>query len=94
VGGWICGFSEKLGSCNGYIAELWGMLEGLTLTKGYSAVEINVDSEVVAKVFQGIERRTMEERRLLMWIHSFLHKSWEVRVCHISIRKLPRVQTC
>ncbi|GAU20422.1 hypothetical protein TSUD_12410 [Trifolium subterraneum] len=34
--------------------------------------------EVVAKVLQGIERGSMEERRLLMWIQRFLHKSWEV----------------
>lgn len=50
------------------------MLESLTLvsSKGYLAVKINVNSDVVAKVIQG--QGTVEERRLLMRIQSFLHQ--------------------
>lgn len=27
---WISSFAKSLGSCNAYVAELWGFYEGLT----------------------------------------------------------------
>jgi hypothetical protein len=32
-GNWICGFAKSLGTCNAFVAELWGVLEGLNLAR-------------------------------------------------------------
>lgn len=47
-GVWISGFSKNLGSCNVILAEIWGMYEGLKITKslGLRRVDVNVDSLV------------------------------------------------
>jgi len=49
-GEWICGFSKGLGSCDSYVAYLWGAFEGLKLARarGFNTVELHVDSWVVA----------------------------------------------
>jgi ribonuclease HI len=41
----ICGFSKGLGSCDSYVAELWGAFEGLKLARarGFHRVELHVD---------------------------------------------------
>lgn len=54
MGSWVCGFFKSLGICNAFVAELWGVLECLNLTsrKGFAAVELCVDSEVVIKSLQ------------------------------------------
>jgi hypothetical protein len=48
-GEWICGFSKGLGVCSAYVAELWGVFEGLKLALcyGFLRVEVHVDSQVV-----------------------------------------------
>lgn len=45
-GAWIRGFEKSMGYCDAFMAELWGVVEGLNLTKllGLRRVEINVDS--------------------------------------------------
>lgn len=51
-GEWLAGFSKFLGKCDAFIAELWGVLEGLRCAKrmGFTAVELNVDSLVVVNI--------------------------------------------
>ncbi|MCI23311.1 ribonuclease H protein, partial [Trifolium medium] len=48
-GHWIGSFAKSLGTCSAYVAELWGIFEGLKYARrlGYDAVELNVDSTVV-----------------------------------------------
>ncbi|MCI31712.1 ribonuclease H protein, partial [Trifolium medium] len=45
------GYAKKIGIGSAYLAELWGMYEGLLLVRrmGFRAVDINVDSEVVVE---------------------------------------------
>ncbi|GAU10505.1 hypothetical protein TSUD_419400 [Trifolium subterraneum] len=47
---WLHGFSKNLGRCNAYLAELWGVYEGLCLACNYGTVKlkVHVDSSVVA----------------------------------------------
>ncbi|KAL2946825.1 hypothetical protein AAZX31_20G037600 [Glycine max] len=46
-GRWLCGFERKIGRTTSYIAELWGVHEGLCLIqrKSLIGVEIQVDAE-------------------------------------------------
>lgn len=45
-GEWIGGYAKFSGDCSAFVAELWGVLEGLRYARrmGYRAVELNVDS--------------------------------------------------
>lgn len=54
-GGWLCGFSKKLGNTTAYVAELWGVPEALKIAKerGYPRVELRMDSKVVADCLKG-----------------------------------------
>ena len=56
-GEWICGSSKGLGSCDAYIAELWGVFDSLKLvrTHGFHIVELHVDSWVVATTLSSSE---------------------------------------
>jgi ribonuclease HI len=51
VNAWLGGFSKYVGMCSAYVAELWGVYEGLRYARrlGFILVELNVDSLVVAK---------------------------------------------
>ena len=50
-GKWILGFAKYLGNTSPYIAELWGVLQGLTLAKARNCgkVQLQVDSYVVVQ---------------------------------------------
>ncbi|GAU10806.1 hypothetical protein TSUD_425900, partial [Trifolium subterraneum] len=56
-GEWLGGFARCVGLCSAFVAELWGVLEGLRCVQrlGFSNVELNIDSEVVVQVMR--ERR-------------------------------------
>lgn len=55
AGRWLCGFSRNIGSCNAFIAEIWGVLEGLRLaqSRGFSHLELQIDSATVADNLKG-----------------------------------------
>lgn len=56
MGDWIGGFSKFSGNCNALRAELWGVYEGLKLTKRLRLmrVEINLDSESLVTGLKGV----------------------------------------
>jgi hypothetical protein len=51
-GEWLGGFAKRVGDCSAFVAELWGVLEGLEYARrlGFMAVELNTDSVTVAQV--------------------------------------------
>ncbi|PNY11317.1 ribonuclease H, partial [Trifolium pratense] len=50
-GQWISGFSRNLGRCNAYLAELWGVFDGLRLARerGITKLKVHVDSQIVVQ---------------------------------------------
>ncbi|MCH83152.1 ribonuclease H protein [Trifolium medium] len=54
-GEWIGGFAKFVGHSIAFVAELWGVYEGLKFVRklGLRAVKINVDSLSVVKVLEG-----------------------------------------
>jgi hypothetical protein len=56
-GMWLVGFAKALGDTTAYMAELWGIYEGLKLAKhrGTTRIEVRTDSQVIA--------RSLKERR-------------------------------
>lgn len=53
LGSWSIGFTAKIGHTNSYIAELWGIREGLklALNSGCFSIMVETDSKAVVKVF-------------------------------------------
>jgi ribonuclease HI len=54
---WLVGFAKALGDTTTYMAELWGIYEGLKLAKhrGTTRIEVRTDSQVIAQSLK--ERR-------------------------------------
>lgn len=52
IGQWIGGFSKPLGSCNEFVAELWGAFEDLKYVQslGHDSLELNVDFMTITRV--------------------------------------------
>ena len=81
---WICGFSKGSGSCDSYVAELWGAFEGLKFfrARGFNRMELHADSWVVSTTLSSSKIGTTTSRSLLQHIRRLLDMNWEVRICH------------
>jgi hypothetical protein len=59
-GEWLGGFAKGVGLCSAFVAELWGVYEGLrqAYRLGFRKVELNIDSEAVVRVLKkkGVRR--------------------------------------
>lgn len=67
------------------MAELWGAFEGLTMAneKGFTRVELRMDSQVAVDCLLGKKQGSMHGRILVSRIRALLDLDWQVRVCHI-----------
>jgi ribonuclease HI len=83
-GEWVCGFSKGLGSCSAYVAELWGVFEGLKLARshGYRKVELHIDSSSVISSISRDQGGIIGCRTLLHNIRRLNDQDWEVQVRH------------
>lgn len=70
-GDWKGGFSDFVGNCSAVLAEFWGALKGLKLSKllNIQRVKLNVDSVIVAKTIEdgeiGIIDRVVVLRQII-----------------------------
>ncbi|MCH79931.1 ribonuclease H protein, partial [Trifolium medium] len=57
-GEWLGGFVKGVGSCSAFVAELWGVLEGLCLASrmGFTNVELSINSQAIVHVIQAADR--------------------------------------
>ncbi|PNX62105.1 ribonuclease H [Trifolium pratense] len=83
-GVWKGGFTNKLGICNAYVAELWGVLEGLRYARslGFNRIELDVDSSVVNQVLKQPGYGRPLGGTLVMRICCLLELEWEVVIKH------------
>jgi ribonuclease HI len=53
-GEWLGEFSKCVGLCSAFVAELWGVYEGLRYAHmlGFRRVELHIDSEAVVRVLE------------------------------------------
>jgi len=84
-GEWLGGFPRSLGLCSAYVAELWGVIEGLRYARSldFRRVELHVDSVAVVKILNSGGYDTSDGRSLVMKIRRMLDMDWEVVVNHI-----------
>jgi ribonuclease HI len=83
-GEWLGGFANVLGYGNAYLAELWGVLEGLKHAKrlNFRAVELHIDSLVVVQNITAKRSNNIVGRTLVERIRKHIDLDWEVVVHH------------
>ncbi|MCI12311.1 ribonuclease H protein, partial [Trifolium medium] len=82
-GQWMGGFSHNLGRCNAYLAELWGVFDGLRFAheRGATKVKVHVDSFVV-QTLNSSNVGSVIGWRIIQEIRRLLALDWEIVVCH------------
>jgi ribonuclease HI len=83
-GEWIGGFAKNVGSCNAFVAELWGVLEGLRFVQllGFKKIELNIDSIAVVRIVQTGMSHSTAGNVLVEQINKMMALDWEVEVRH------------
>ncbi|KAK2430741.1 Polynucleotidyl transferase, ribonuclease H superfamily protein [Trifolium repens] len=81
---WLGGFSKFIGLCSAFVAELWGVFEGLKLAqiKGFEKVEICVDSQAVINGIRKGDGGNAMGFRLVQRIRQMLELNWEVSISY------------
>jgi ribonuclease HI len=83
-GEWLGGFAKCIGLCSAFVAELWGVLEGLRCVRrlGFLKVELNIDSLAVVQVVK--ERRVNSTLGITLarQIWKLLDLEWTVEISH------------
>jgi ribonuclease HI len=81
---WLGGFSKFIGLCSAFVAELWGVFEGLELAqiKGFGKVEICVDSQAVINSIRKGDGGNAMGFRLVQRIRQMLELNWEVSISY------------
>jgi ribonuclease HI len=76
-GEWIGGFLKCVGRCSAFIAELWGVLEGLRYVKrlGFNKIELNIDLEAVVSCSNRLFAKCCRDFKMMAL-------DWEVEVRH------------
>ncbi|CAJ2650297.1 unnamed protein product [Trifolium pratense] len=81
-GEWLGSFAKWVGLCSAFIAELWGVVEGLRYAHqlGFRKVELNIDSEAVVRVLKDGTSNSMAGNSLLKHIRNLLAMDWIVEI--------------
>lgn len=55
-GGWLAGFSKRIGITNSFVAELWGLRDGLILccNLNISSLIVELDAKAIVDVFHNL----------------------------------------
>lgn len=81
----IVGFSKFLENTNAYVAELWGVSEGLCLVKdrGFTHIQVQLDSQVVVNSILGKGTGSASGWSLVKKIRRLLQSNQEVKILHV-----------
>jgi ribonuclease HI len=84
-GAWVEGFAMALGDTTAYMAELWGVFEGLVLAKrlGATKLELRIDSAVIVQSLQARQEGSPMGATLLKKIYKIMEDFQEVCIIHV-----------
>ncbi|XP_019150780.1 PREDICTED: uncharacterized protein LOC109147628 [Ipomoea nil] len=84
-GTWLMGFTIKIGITNSFVAELWGLREGLRVAKhyGYANIAAESDSMAVIQVLQAEEGPLLVEDSLILDCKTLLHSFNMFTLSHV-----------
>ena len=82
---WIGGFLINIGMCDAIGAELWAVLQGMTLAwdRGYRFVTVEVDSSIVVLWLNGKSECKSMHANLVFACLEVLKRDWLVTVTHV-----------
>jgi ribonuclease HI len=75
----------NLSTTSAYMAELWGIYEGLSKVKDYGVqnLEVQIDSKVLACSLQEGKLGSVTDWSLIKKIKALLNYLWNVKIIHI-----------
>jgi ribonuclease HI len=84
-GEWLGGFAKGVGDCSAFVAELWGVFEGLSLAKrmGFRKIELHIDSVAVVHVISARNTNNKSAWSLQLNIRKLLESDWEVQITYV-----------
>jgi hypothetical protein len=84
AGEWRGGFAKHLGKCSAYVAELWGVVEGMRYAHqlGFRKIQLSVDSAAVVQVLANGTSKSMMGTSLVKQIKMMLEQEWSVEISH------------
>lgn len=82
-GSWIVGFVINLGRCTSYIAEMWGILQGLEVAclTGIRRLVVESDSATIIDLLRN-GRNSPTRNSCLLRIFEWLEKDWQPQLVH------------
>ncbi|MED6171274.1 hypothetical protein PIB30_117389 [Stylosanthes scabra] len=85
-GSWVAGFTAKLGNCQVFQAELWGMRHGLQMAwdLGVRRIIVETDSAEALDKLNSMELTSQSFNSLVREIHSLKNRPWEILFQHIK----------
>ena len=85
AGNYLCDFSKKASRANAFIAELWGVYEGLKLAqnRGFKVVIVQVDSQVIVNILKGKKDGSAQGWSLVRKIRLLFSADWRTKVFHV-----------
>ncbi|GAU35135.1 hypothetical protein TSUD_394600 [Trifolium subterraneum] len=88
-------FTKALRGTTAYMAELWGIYEGLRLAQRRELIrlELHTDSQITVQSLQDNKRGSNMGCTLMKKIRRLLNGPWEVQIIH-AFRKLIGVRIC
>ncbi|PNX61822.1 ribonuclease H, partial [Trifolium pratense] len=83
-GEWLGGFAKGVGTCSAFVAELWGVFEGLTYARRmrFMHIELNIDSAMVVQVLKTGNLNSPFGLTLVKNIRRLVDMEWEVHITH------------
>jgi ribonuclease HI len=83
-GEWLGGYAKCVGLCSAFVAELWGVVEGLRYAHrlGFRKIQLSVDSAAVVQVLANGTSKSMMGTSLVKQIKMMLEQEWSVEISH------------
>ncbi|KAL4292566.1 hypothetical protein AHAS_Ahas18G0040900 [Arachis hypogaea] len=79
-GNWIAGFTHRIGDGTAFLAELWGVKNGLKLawTMGFKRVVVEIDSAAVVSLLNGGKKLESHPNANVREINDMRRKDWNI----------------
>ncbi|KAL4330206.1 hypothetical protein AHAS_Ahas13G0376900 [Arachis hypogaea] len=92
-GKWVAGLTHTIGNCSAFIAELWGVVQGLNLARrlGMKKIMVECDSEGVVKLLNGERKLERHHNSLIRMISELKKLDWRI-ILYITTEKATSVQ--
>nr|GMD79395.1 LINE-type retrotransposon LIb DNA [Ipomoea batatas] len=82
---WIIGFATNIDSTNNFLAELWGLCEGLSIakTRGFLKIIAETDSLSTVQVLGNEEDPSLDANTLVSDCKTLVKSFQEIRIVHV-----------